>query len=168
MNFLQWKFDLSVADLQSYNVSNRMTSSSAMNNLTTWLLTRVPHVLVSTGFCHSYTAANQLVRSGQVKLNDLPLSYVNQCVKIGDVVTVNELVRPTKFKDTIAPAHLLVNWKLGLILVKSNLTLTSHAAEDFLNKLSVDLKRKKVSGGLKNPLSTFVWRLSPFIRNLGR
>jgi len=40
--------------------------------------------------------------------------------------------------------------------VKSNLTLTSNAAVDFLNKLSVDLKRKKVSGGLKNPLSTLV------------
>jgi hypothetical protein len=33
INFLQWKFDMSVADLQSYNVSNRMTSSSAMSNL---------------------------------------------------------------------------------------------------------------------------------------
>lgn len=145
-----------------------MTSSSAMNNLASWLLTRVPHVLVSTGFCYSYTAANQLIRSGQVKLNDLPLSDINQCVKVGDVLTMNALVRPTKFKDNIVPTHLLVNWKLGLILVKSNLTLTSNAVVDFLTKLSIDLKRKKVSGGFKNPLATLVWRLVPFIRNLGR
>ena len=38
LNFLQWKFDMSVADLQSYNVSNRMTSSSAMNNLVTLII----------------------------------------------------------------------------------------------------------------------------------
>ena len=66
-------------------------------------------MLVSTGFCHSYTAANQLIRSGQVKLNDLPLSDINQCVKVGDVLTMNALVRPTKFKDNIVPTHLLVN-----------------------------------------------------------
>ena len=125
---------------------------------------------MSTGFCYSYTAANQLIpKSGQVKLNDLPVSDINHCVKIGDVLTLKASVRPTKFKDNNRAYAFTRKLKLGLILVKSNLTLTSNAAaENFLNKLSIDLKRKKVSGGFKNPLSTLVWRLSPFIRNLGR
>jgi hypothetical protein len=165
-NFLQWKFDISLSDLQSFRMTNRMTTGSLMNNLSVWLLTRLPHVLVSAGFCHTYTAANKLITSGQVKVNGLTITDINYCIKIGDSIVLNTLVRPTKFKDNLVPSHLLVNWKLSLIVVKSNLTLTSSVVDDLLMKSSLNLKRKKVSGNLKNPMSTFVWRMVLFVRNL--
>lgn len=73
------------------------------------MLTRLPHILVSSGFCTNYSNANKMIKSGFVKLNGVTVTDVNYTVNVGDVLNVVKGENTSKLRFMTIPSHLTVN-----------------------------------------------------------